>query len=67
MSAPKPGLRDRLTSGDGFVVVTELVPWRGPTADKAGRAGLAAAHALVDDPRRANTFLERDHFAKGAP
>ena len=31
------------------------------------RAGLAAAHTLVDDPRRANTFLERDHFAKGAP
>ena len=51
MSAPKPGLRDRLTSGDEFVIVTELVPWRGPTADKAGRAGLAAAHALVDDPR----------------
>ena len=51
MSTPKPGLRDRLTSGDEFVTVTELVPWRGPTADKAGRAGLAAAHALVDDPR----------------
>jgi methylenetetrahydrofolate reductase (NADPH) len=51
MSTPKPGLRDRLTSGDEFVIVTELVPWRGPTADKAGRAGLAAAHALVDDPR----------------
>ncbi len=51
MSAPKPGLRDRLTSGDEFVVVTELVPWRGPAADKAGRAGLAAAHTLVDDPR----------------
>ena len=51
MSTPKPGLRDRLTSGDEFVTVTELVPWRGPTADKAGRAGLAAAHSLVDDPR----------------
>jgi methylenetetrahydrofolate reductase (NADPH) len=51
VSAPKPGLRDRLTSGDEFVVVTELVPWRGPAADKAGRAGLAAAHTLVDDPR----------------
>ena len=51
MSTPKPGLRDRLTSGDEFVIVTELVPWRGPTADKAGRAGLAAAHSLVDDPR----------------
>ena len=51
MSAPKPGLRERLTSSDEFVTVTELVPWRGPLADKAGRAGLAAAHALVDDPR----------------
>jgi methylenetetrahydrofolate reductase (NADPH) len=51
VSATKPGLRDRLTTTDEFVTVTELVPWRGPVADKAGRAGLAAAHALVDDPR----------------
>ncbi len=51
MSAPKPGLRERLATPDEFVTVTELVPWRGPVADTAGRAGLAAAHALVDDPR----------------
>ena len=51
MTQPKPGLRERLETTDEFVTVTELVPWRGPSADKAGRAGLAAAHALVDDPR----------------
>jgi methylenetetrahydrofolate reductase (NADPH) len=51
MSPSKPGLRERLATTDEFVTVTELVPWRGPVADKAGRAGLAAAHALVDDPR----------------
>lgn len=51
MSATKLSLRERLTTTDEFVTVTELVPWRGPAADKAGRAGLAAAHALVDDPR----------------
>ncbi|HZL15420.1 MAG TPA: methylenetetrahydrofolate reductase, partial [Verrucomicrobiae bacterium] len=51
MSPAKPGLRERLATTDEFVTVTELVPWRGPVADKAGRAGLAAAHALVDDPR----------------
>lgn len=47
----KPTLRERLTTTDEFVAVTELVPWRGPVADKAGRLGLAEAHALVDDPR----------------
>ena len=51
MSATKPSLRERLATTDEFVTVTELVPWRGAAADKAGRAGLAAAHALVDDPR----------------
>ena len=51
MSPAKPGLRERLATTDEFVTVAELVPWRGPVADKAGRAGLAAAHALVDDPR----------------
>ena len=51
MSPAKPGLRERLATTDEFVTVTELVPWRGPVADRAGRAGLAAAHALVDDPR----------------
>ena len=51
MSPSKPGLRERLATTDEFVTVTELVAWRGPVADKAGRAGLAAAHALVDDPR----------------
>ena len=51
MSATKPSLRERLATTEEFVTVTELVPWRGATADKAGRAGLAAAHALVDDPR----------------
>jgi methylenetetrahydrofolate reductase (NADPH) len=51
VSPTKPGLRERLATSDEFVTVTELVPWRGPVADKAGRAGLAAAHGLVDDPR----------------
>ena len=51
MTQPKPGLRERLETTDEFVTVTELVPWRGPSADRAGRVGLAAAHALVDDPR----------------
>jgi methylenetetrahydrofolate reductase (NADPH) len=51
VSTTKPSLRERLATTDEFVTVTELVPWRGATADKAGRAGLAAAHALVDDPR----------------
>ena len=51
MSTTKPSLRERLATTDEFVTVTELVPWRGALADKAGRAGLAAAHALVDDPR----------------
>ena len=51
MSMTKPSLRERLATTDEFVTVTELVPWRGATADRAGRAGLAAAHALVDDPR----------------
>ena len=51
MSIPKPSLRERLATTDEFVTVAELVPWRGAAADKAGRAGLAAAHALVDDPR----------------
>jgi 5,10-methylenetetrahydrofolate reductase len=46
-----PSLRERLLTTDEFVTVTELVPWRGPVADRAGRAGLAAAHSLVDDPR----------------
>ena len=41
----KPTLHERLATTDEFVTVTELVPWRGATADKAGRAGLAAAHA----------------------
>jgi methylenetetrahydrofolate reductase (NADPH) len=50
MSVAKPGLRERLEGGE-FATVAELVPWRGPAADRAGRAGLAAAHALVDDPR----------------
>ena len=50
MSVQKPGLRERLEGGE-FVTVAELVPWRGPAADRAGRAGLAAAYALVDDPR----------------
>ena len=49
MSTAKPGLRERLATTDEFVTVTELVPWRGATADRAGRADLAAAHALVDD------------------
>ena len=51
MSTTKPSLRERLATTDEFVTVTELVPWRRATADRAGRAGLAAAHALVDDPR----------------
>jgi methylenetetrahydrofolate reductase (NADPH) len=51
VSIAKPALRERLATTDEFVTVTELVPWRGAAADKAGRAGLAAAHALVDDPR----------------
>jgi methylenetetrahydrofolate reductase (NADPH) len=51
VTATKPSLRERLATSDEFVTVTELVPWRGAAADKAGRAGLAAAHALVDDPR----------------
>jgi len=51
VTTAKPGLRDRLTTTDEFVTVTELVPWRGATADRAGRAGLDAAHELVDDPR----------------
>jgi len=51
VTTAKPGLRHRLTTTDEFVTVTELVPWRGATADRAGRAGLDAAHELVDDPR----------------
>jgi methylenetetrahydrofolate reductase (NADPH) len=51
VSATKPSLRERLATTDEFVTVTELVPWRGATADRGGRASLAAAHALVDDPR----------------
>ena len=51
MSITKASLRERLTTTDEFVTVSELVPWRGATADRAGRASLAAAHALVDDPR----------------
>jgi methylenetetrahydrofolate reductase (NADPH) len=51
VSTTKLSLRERLATTDEFVTVTELVPWRGATADRAGRAGLAAARALVDDPR----------------
>lgn len=51
MSLTKSGLRERLGTTDDFVTVTELVPWRGPTADEAGRAALAAARQLADDPR----------------
>ncbi len=47
----KPTLRERLAETDEFVTVTEIVPWRGAEAEKAGRAGLRTAHALVDDPR----------------
>ena len=51
MTAAKPTLRDRLTTTDEFVTVTEIVPARGLALDGPARRSLEAARALVDDPR----------------
>ena len=51
MTAVKPTLRDRLTTTDEFVTVTEIVPARGLALDGPARRSLEAARALVDDPR----------------
>ena len=51
MTAAKLTLRDRLTTTDEFVTVTEIVPARGLALDGPARRSLEAARALVDDPR----------------
>ena len=51
MTAATPTLRDRLTTTDEFVTVTEIVPARGLALDPPARRSLEAARALVGDPR----------------
>ncbi|MGZ6270281.1 MAG: hypothetical protein ACXWMU_06915, partial [Candidatus Limnocylindrales bacterium] len=48
---PEPHLRTRLANPSDFLVIVEVVPWRGPLADERGRAVLACARELAADPR----------------
>jgi len=51
MTAAKLTLRDRLTTTDEFVTVTEIVPARGLALDPPARRSIEAARALAGDPR----------------
>jgi len=49
--APRATLRELLREPEGFVVIAELVPWRGALDDEKGVRALAAARELAGNPR----------------